>query len=291
VTEPPLVTSAVGLLESLQLEQIDDRRFRVNPVAMNLSHVFGGQVLAQALVAAGRTTSPSRSANSLHGYFLRAGDPMLPIEYAVGIVRDGRRMATRSVSAIQEGREIATMLCSFAATEGSVTHAVPPPRTGPPESAPTLAENAAAWGGLHEVWSGFEAVELRMAPSGRGAVDEVGATDLIWMRVRGELPDDDLLHRALLAYVSDITLLAAALVPHGIPIGMERHGNQQWDGVSLDHALWFHQPVRMDGWTLFVQESPVADGGRALSRASIYSEAGAFLASSAQEGLITHLRT
>jgi acyl-CoA thioesterase II len=289
---PLQVTSVARLLGSLELEQVDEGRFRAHPVAMNLTHVFGGQVLAQSLVAAGRTTAPGKTANSLHAYFLRAGDPGLPIEYAVDRVRDGRRMSTRAVSALQSGRELATVLCSFADTSGSVTHAMPPPSTDPAESAPTLADNAEAWGGLHEVWSGFQAVEVRLNPSGPGsATDGAPVPDLIWMRVREELPDDDLLHRALLAYVSDITLLAAALVPHGVPIGMERRGSRVWEGLSLDHALWFHRPVRMDDWSLFVQVSPVAFGGRALSRAAVYSGGGTLVASTAQEGLITDLRT
>ncbi|MBI1379140.1 MAG: acyl-CoA thioesterase II [Frankiales bacterium] len=286
------ITSVAGLLGSLELERVDDGRFRAHPVPMNMHHVFGGQVLGQGLVAAARTVEGPKTANSLHAYFLRAGDPDLPIEYAVGTVRDGRRMSTRSVSALQAGREIATVICSFADTEGTITHAAPRPEVAAPEDTPTLADNAEAWGGLHEVWSGFQAVEVRMAPSAQ-APEGGGlpaAPDLIWMRVREALPDDDLLHRALLAYLSDITLLAAALVAHGVPIGMERRGSRLWDGVSLDHALWFHRPARTDSWTLFVQESPVAHGGRALSRASIYSHDGEFVASSAQEGLITDLR-
>ena len=290
----PGATSAAELLQSLVLTPHADDHFVARSVSTNPSHLFGGQVLAQSLMAAAQTVADAKTAHSMHAYFLRAGDPSTPIDYVVHRVRDGRRLSCRSVSARQDGREIATALCSFGATTGSVSHSTTIPNDSPPETVPTLTENARAWGGLGQAWRGFEALEIRLSPrptvSSDGLVPTDDAGDDIWMRMTAPLPDDQLLHQSLLAYSSDITLLAAGLVPHGIPIGMDRAASMRWEGVSLDHAIWFHRPVRVDDWFLFAQESPIASQGRALSRAQVFSADGELVASAAQEGLLTDLR-
>jgi acyl-CoA thioesterase-2 len=239
------------------------------------------------------------TAHSLHAYFLRAGDPDEPISYHVDRVRDGRQLSCRSVSANQHGRPIATMTASFAAPSDGVTHQISPPRTPPPEQVTTLVEAAQEWGGLHPVWDGLEMMEIRVAPrrvepagTGPGGVemaDEKDWADHVWQRVPGDLPDDPTVHQALLVYLSDTTLLSSALVPHGVLLGEAQIAGTLWDGISLDHAVWFHRPVHVDRWLCFEQSSPAADAGRALSRASVFSEDGELVASIAQECLIRDL--
>ena len=286
------------VLAMLELTPIGSDAFVGARVAMGLPRVFGGQVLAQALVAAGRTV-PEKTAHSLHAYFLRAGDPGEPIRYDVQRVRDGRRLSCRTVTAHQHGRSIATVTMSFAATSGGVAHQIPAPASIPAPQVPTLAESASAWGGLGPAWGGFDALEIRVDPR-RVGVDSAGrtpttmepgaSTDQLWQRVPFRLPAEPLLHQAFLVYASDVTILAAALVPHGVPVGCEEVGGRLlWDGVSVDHAIWFHGPVRADEWMLFDQLSPVAADGRAFTRAEVFTADGRMMASVAQEGLILGL--
>ncbi len=277
----------------LDLSRTGPDTFLGPQVSMGMSRVFGGQVLAQGLMAAGRTVTDAKTAHSLHAYFLRAGDPAEPIHYRVERVRDGRRLSSRQVTAEQHGRPIATMTTSFAATGGGVCHQLHPPRSISPEQVPTLEQAAVRWGGLGPAWRGFEALEIRIDPL---TVDppvssrRIGAeqtTDRVWQRVPFPLPPDQLLHQALLVYASDVTILAAALVPHGVSVGCEQIvGGQAWDGVSVDHAVWFHGPVRADEWMLFEQLSPAAQDGRAFTRAQVFAPDGSMVASVAQEGLI-----
>ena len=281
------------VLAMLDLTAIGDDRWSGPTVVMGMPRVFGGQVLAQALVAAGQTVPSPKTAHSLHAYFLRAGDPEQPIEYQVERVRDGRRLSCRSVSASQHGRPIATMMCSFADTTGGVSHQLPPPDAPDAGTVPTLSESAEAWGGLGPAWGGFEALEIRVAPTtvdppvDRRIITPEQSTDLIWQRVPFALPAQELLHQAYLVYASDVMVLAAALVPHGVPIGCElAAGRLLWDGLSIDHAVWFHAPVRADDWMLFQQRSSVAGAGRAMTSAEVYSPDGTLVATVAQEGLI-----
>lgn len=259
-------------------------------IAMALPRVFGGQVLAQGLVAAAQTVDDGKTAHSLHAYFLRAGDPDEPIEYRVDRVRDGRQLSCRAVSALQHGRAIATILCSFAATSDGVTHQRRVPSTASAAALPTLIEATAQWGGLSPEWSGFNALEIRVQPrhvDPTSEVEDPGAVfDHIWQRVPYRLPDDAVLHQAMLVYASDICQLAAALVPHGVPIGIEKVGDHRWDGVSVDHVVWFHRPCRADEWLLFEQCAPSAGAGRALTRSDVFTADGVLVASIAQEGLI-----
>ncbi|MET3807731.1 acyl-CoA thioesterase-2 [Nakamurella sp. UYEF19] len=289
---PALTTSILGLLDP---ELIAADRFLGARGQMTLPRVFGGLVLGQALVSAGRTVPPEsgKVAHSLHAYFLRAGDPDLPIEYQVERVRDGRRLSCRTVTASQNGRSIATVMASFAATTGGVTHQIEPPESTPAPQVPTLAESARRWGGLGPAWGGFESLEIRVDPQQvdrsitAGRVEATSSTDQVWQRVPCPLPEDQLIHRAFLAYASDVMILAAALVPHGVPVGCEEVGGRLlWDGVSVDHAIWFHTPVHADEWMLFVQQSPAAADGRAFTRAEVFAADGTLVASVAQEGLI-----
>lgn len=275
MTEVSSTTDAV--LAALDLSERGPDRFRGDSIVMGMPRVFGGQVLAQALVAAGRTVAPAMPAHSLHAYFLRAGDPHRPIDFDVTHVRDGRRLSVRSVVARQGERVLATMTASFAAAGEGVTHQVPPPPLADPETLPTLAEHAANWGGLSEAWGGLESIDCRI---------DAAAEDLVWLRLAGaEAGDDALLKQAMLVYLSDVTTLAAALVQHGIPLGVETLDDRSWDGVSLDHAVWFHRPARADDWLLFAQSSPSASDGRAFTRAEVFDRAGGLVASVAQEGL------
>ncbi len=290
----PPVTAALAerVLAMVDLTPCGDDTWLGRPVTMGMTRVFGGQVLAQGLVAAGHTVTGGKTAHSLHAYFLRAGDPAEPIEYRVERVRDGRRLSSRQVTAVQHGRPIVSMTISFAATSGGVTHQQHPPRPAAPEDVPTLEQAAVRWGGLGPAWGGFEALEIRIDPSTLDPtrsrlIDADQSTDQVWQRVPFALPPDQLLHQAFLVYASDVTMLAAGLVPHGVPVGCEgRNGRQLWDGLSIDHAVWFHSPVRADEWMLFQQESPVAQDGRAFTRAQVYTRDGSMIASVAQEGLI-----
>ena len=279
-----LGTSVGDVLEALELRPAGGGErgdaFAADSIRMGLPRIFGGQLLAQSLVAAGRTVAPGAAAHSLHLYFLRPGDPLRPVELQVDRVRDGRRHAVRSVRAVQDGRVLTTMTASFApdapAGVAAPEHQEQAPVARDPEQLPTLAEYTAAWGGLSDLWGGLEAVEVRVDPENTG---------LVWLRLNDAAPDGVLLHQALLAYLSDVTTMAAAMVPHGVPLGIEQVDGRTWDGVSLDHAIWFQRPARADDWLLFVQHSPSTCGGRGLARADVYRADGVLAASLAQEGL------
>jgi acyl-CoA thioesterase II len=262
--------------------------FRGERGELNLPRIFGGEVLGQGLMAAAATVDPAKTAHSLHAYFLRAGQPDEPVTYRVTRLRDGRRFAVRSITADQHGSVLATMTASFADTAGGVTHQRRPPAAPAPDQLATLTEASEAWGGLGPSWYGFDPMEIRLDPRQvrPGEGDLEAWTDRVWQRMARPLPDDPVLHQALLVYASDILQLASALVPHGLPLGREEVSPDGFDGVSLDHAVWFHRPVRVDEWLLFEQCSPVAGGGRAFTRAEIFSPDGDLVASVAQEGLI-----
>jgi acyl-CoA thioesterase II len=273
---PPAGPGLDTVLAALDLTETGVDRFAGDSIRMGLPRVFGGQVLAQALVAAARTTPPAVTAHSLHAHFLRAGDPDRPIDFAVDRLRDGRRLSVRSVTATQGGRALATATLSFAADLDGVEHQLTAPAARPADELPNLPDYAAQFGGLSESWGGLEALDCRL---------DADRPELVWQRIASTVPDDPVIHQALLVYLSDVTTLAAALVQHGIPIGVEEFGGRTWDGVSLDHALWFHRPVRADDWLLFAQSSPSASRGRALTRADVFDRAGVLVASLAQEGL------
>ncbi|MBS9476012.1 acyl-CoA thioesterase [Ancylobacter radicis] len=281
----PPGSSTAELVDLLDLEPLEVNLFRGrNPPESwpFRTRVFGGQVLAQALVAAQRTVDIA--AHSLHAYFLLAGDPAAPILYEVERVRDGRSFATRRTVAIQHGRPIFIMSVSFHREEPGLDHQldlegpVPAPQDVP--GIHDLADSVLA--GLPEpvrnYWLRPRPIELK--PIGLGERHAVPRRR-VWFRAAQALPDDPALHRAVLAYATDMTLLEATTVVHGTSVLGSRI-----QAASLDHALWLHRPFRADGWLLYVQDSPSASGARGLARGLIYDQAGRLVASVAQEGLI-----
>ena len=278
-----------ALLDLLDLEQIEVNIFRGRSPDERRQRVFGGQVAGQALVAAGRTVPADRPVHSLHAYFIRPGDPSVPLVYTVDRVRDGRSFTTRRVTAIQHGKPIFTLSASFHHPESGLEHATPMPAARRPEELRPNAERLAeAIGGplpTHFRESPIElrsvgplSVELARDPSLRAKDDH---SNLVWVRVTGELPDDPLLHVCLMTYVSDLTLLETALLEHGITWLDGRAS-----GASLDHAMWFHRPFRADQWLLYAQDSPIAADGRVLARGQVFTAAGDLVVSVVQEGLI-----
>ncbi|MBM3564388.1 MAG: acyl-CoA thioesterase II, partial [Alphaproteobacteria bacterium] len=249
--------------------------------------VYGGQAVAQALVATTRTAPADRPVHSLHGYFVLAGDPGTPIDFAVERVRDGKSFTTRRCNATQRGVTIFSMEASFQRREQGLTHAAPMPDAPDPESLDdmhVLVERFRAF--LPEQVESWlkrrNALDMRVvAPSDMFFPERRAAGQMIWFRVRGALPDDSAVHTALLAYLSDMTLLNTALLVHGLTIF-----DPKFQVASLDHALWIHESPRVDQWLLYAQQSPWAGGARALTRGQIFSHKGRLVASVAQEGLV-----
>ncbi|MGA5649200.1 acyl-CoA thioesterase II [Streptomyces seoulensis] len=277
------------LLDLLDLERIEEDIYRGQSRSAVVPRVFGGQVAAQALVAAGRTVPADRAAHSLHAYFLRTGDPGAPIVYSVDRIRDGRSFTTRRVVAVQHGKPIFHLSASFQAHEDGLDHQATMPRAPDPATLPTSQERLGGYAHLDpEVVERFlearEAIDLRYVdepPYGDfGAPREPHSQ--VWFRANGKLADDPLLHVVLATYVSDMTLLDSVLLAHG------RGGWAVGDvvGASLDHAMWFHRPFRADEWLLYDQESPSAHGGRGLGQARIYTRDGALAISVVQEGVV-----
>ncbi|MFC5501989.1 acyl-CoA thioesterase [Lysinimonas soli] len=247
--------------------------------------VFGGQVLAQSLIAAIRTVDEQRAVHSMHGYFLRPGDAERSITFSVDRIHDGRSFTTRRTQAYQGGQPILSMIASFQTQDDGLDHQIDmPPGLPDPESLPSTAEVLA--GVDHPVaqfWATRRAFDIRHieAPIYLDAVEGGAAHQAVWMRAVGTLPDDPNVHRAALAYASDYSILEPILRPHGV--AWSRPGLKV---ASLDHAMWWHRFGRVDEWMLYVQESPNAIGGRGLSLGRIYSRDGLLLASVAQEGTI-----
>ena len=276
-----------ALVELLDLERIEQNLFRGRQPNEKRQRVFGGHVAGQALIAAGRTVE-DRSVQSLHAYFLRPGDPKVPIVYQVERTRDGRSFATRRVTAIQHGRPIFALSASFHIEEESFEHQ----RAMPDVPGPDQVED---WQGAmrrviaarppadhkHLDWVERDRpiesrhVELMDYFGGRQA-----PRSNIWIRAKGRLPDDPLLHRCVVAYASDMTLIDTAARPHPIELLSEETEN-----ASLDHAMWFHRPFRADEWLLYSQESPTMSGGRGLTTGHFFRRDGTLVASVVQEGL------
>jgi acyl-CoA thioesterase-2 len=276
------------LVELLDLEVIEDNLFRGKQPDTLMQRVFGGQVAAHALVAASRTVPMQYVVHSLHSYFLRPGDTAVPIVYDVDNLREGRSFATRRVLARQHGRPIFAMTLNFQVPEDGLEHQDRMPDVPAPEDCPTLTElyadrdrsdEAEAW---NREWA---ALDVRYAGNSRagGEIDIPGqpARARLWIRADGELPADPLQHTAAFTYASDMTLIGAALVPHGIHVS-----SPGMQAASLDHSIWFHRPFRADQWWLYDQHSPSASGGRGLINAGVFTQDGRLVASVAQEGLI-----
>jgi acyl-CoA thioesterase-2 len=272
------------LLETLDLEPIEVDIYRgVSPKDSHL-RVFGGQVAGQALVAAGRTVGEGRPVHSLHAYFLRPGDPTTPIVYQVDRIRDGRSFTTRRVAAIQNGEAIFHLSASFHVPEEGVSHQVPMPDVPDPETLPTWRERMAPYAREMGPWYDRpRPIDVRYIgePVRTVPTSEVRSpSHQVWLRADGKLADDPLLHACIVAYASDMTLLDTVMLPHGLI--WEGNGLQ----VSLDHAMWFHRPLRADDWLLYRQSSPTAAGSRGLATGTIFTRDGDLVVSVVQEGLL-----
>jgi acyl-CoA thioesterase II len=271
-----------GLVRLLDLEQLEVNLFRGVSPPHSPTRVFGGQVAGQALVAAGRTVPEDRAVHSLHAYFIRPGDPRIPIVYETEQVRDGRSFTTRRVVAIQRGEPIFVLSASFQVPQEGLEHSVPGPTDVPaPETLPDLgalvASGAAGWLG-----QGPRPLDMRFVTEPTWSANRTTASDdpvRVWMRADGTLPDDRLLHVCMLTYASDLTLLGSVLARHDRPA----HPVQM---ASLDHAMWFHRPFRADEWLLYTCYSPTATGSRGLATGRFTKIDGTLVATTVQEGLV-----
>jgi acyl-CoA thioesterase-2 len=290
VTLPLTGQAAVDqLLEVLDLKQVDAATFQGNSPQVGAQRVFGGQVAGQALVAAGRTVDPARPVHSLHGYFVRPGDPTVPIDFHVEKIRDGRSFSVRRSTAEQHGKTIFFMSASFQVHEDGLDHHSPAPADVPaPEDVPTMADWVARYPDRAGVFAAApQAIDARylgtpgwVPPGDRTAADE----QRVWMRVAGKLPDDPLIHACALTYASDLSLLDSVLSMHG-----EVWGPGGVIGASLDHALWLHRPFRADEWFLYDSISPSASGSRGLASGRMFTRDGRHIASAVQEGLLRRI--
>ena len=278
------------LLELLDLEPLEVNLFRGQSPREHRQQVFGGQVLAQALVAARRTVDEERHAHSLHAYFLRPGDPNVPILYQVDRIRDGRSFTTRRVVAIQHGRPIFNMSTSFQITEAGFDHQMPMPEVPEPAELPGEQELAERYRAsapperlANDDWLRRDRpIEQRFAdPINWYEPVRQDPLQRVWLRASGMLPDEHDLHQAVLAYASDLSLLDAATMPHAVT-----YFDDRVQIASLDHAMWFHRPFRADEWLLYVCDSPSGSNARGFARGSVYDRSGRLLASVCQEGLI-----
>jgi acyl-CoA thioesterase-2 len=285
------MSSAVqDLLTLLDLEQLEVNMFRGRSPETTWQRVFGGQVIGQALVAAYRTVE-DRPPHSLHAYFLLPGDPKVPLIYEVDRLRDGKSFSTRRVIAIQHGQPIFSMAVSFHIDEEGFEHQAKMPEVPRPDALPSEAEIKQNFlrmmpDPVRRYYERERPIELRPVEFERYLGKKFDdARFNVWIRA-GQLPDDPAIHRCVLAYASDMTLLDSSLLPHGHSVF-----EKEIMAASLDHALWIHRPFRADEWLLYAQDSPNMHGGRGLSRGLIFTESGKLVASVAQEGLVRVRRT
>jgi acyl-CoA thioesterase-2 len=280
------VSALLGLLD---LEPLEHNIYRGQNRDIGSGRVYGGQVLAQALVAARRTVDEERTAHSLHGYFILPGDIHAPIVYFVDRLRDGKSFTTRQVTAIQHGRAIFNMSASFQVTEDDgPDHQAEMPRVPPPEELPRELDLVRAMADriperLRAVYTQDRPIDFRpVSPVDPFDPERRAPAKHVWFRADGEVPGDDVLsHQAVLAYASDYGLLGTALLPHGLSFQMKK-----LQAATLDHALWLHRPFRADEWLLYSMDAPSASGARGFTRGSIFTRDGRLVASSAQEGLL-----
>lgn len=284
---PVIAADAADLPALLQLEQLERNLFRGRSRDDGFPQIFGGQVVAQALMAASQTVDADRAPHSLHAYFLRTGDASKPIVFEVERNRDGNSFTTRNVQAIQDGETILSLMASFHIAEDGFCHRPPMPEVPPAES--LLAADVAyqQWiDGPRDTSPGLlrlfamahrVGIDIRAVPPD----DETRARQHLWLRIAPQLPESPLLHAAMLAYASDFGLLGTAKFPH-----KGYFGQPDLLTASLDHALWFHQLPRVDQWLLYSMEAPVAFGARAHARGMVFDQRGELLASVMQEGLM-----
>ncbi|MBO0904404.1 acyl-CoA thioesterase II [Jiella sonneratiae] len=275
------------LLAILDLEKLEEDLYRGVSPEFGWQRVFGGQVIAQALAAAIRTVPSERACHSLHAYFMRPGDPAVPIVYTVDRIRDGGSFTTRRVVALQHGAAIFSLSASFQKREQGFEHQITMPKVPRPEDLPhgealeaTILKNASP--AVQRYWQRprpieFRPVILKHYVSG----EKLEPYQHIWVRCRGEIGDDPVKNAVVLAYLSDMTLLDTALFAHGLSVF-----DESVQAASLDHAMWFHRPAKVSEWMLYTQDSPSSSGGRGLTRGALYALDGTLVASVAQEGLI-----
>lgn len=279
------------ILDLFAIEKIEENLFRGynDP---NSTHVFGGQVMSQAIAAAYQTLDGDRQLHSLHGYFLRPGDWNQPILYDVERIRDGRSFTTRRVVAIQHGRAIFNLASSWQVAEGGLEHHMPMPEVAGPEG---LATDETRYAEAARTEPDVERFAFRYAAIDARQVEGLLMTERepqppyksTWLKTAEPLSDDPMVHLCMLAYMSDIDFMATALLPHGRSAATD---GDRIQGASLDHAMWFHRPVRADEWLLFVKDSPFSGGARGFVRGSFYNRAGDLVASAMQECLIRQHR-
>ena len=274
-------TGIGGFLELLDLEPIEVNIFRGKRLEEERERVFGGQVAAQALVAAGRTVEHGR-VHSLHAYFLRPGDPLAPILYEVDRIRDGNSFTTRRVVAIQHGQAIFNLACSFHSDEEGLEHQDEGPERPEPESiAPLSNVPLDRPVGAPLAYLDANGLDLRFVDGPPWESSEARSREQLWFKSREALASEPLLHAAIATFASDLTLVGTIL---------RRHGLSPWTvhyfGASLDHCMWFHRPFRADEWLFYDQASPAAYGARGLSIGGLYQQDGTRVATVAQEGLV-----
>ncbi len=276
------------LLSILDLEQLEHNLFRGRSPESDWQRVFGGQTIAQALVAAQRTVEPDRHVHSLHGYFMRPGDTKLPIVYEVDRIRDGGSFTTRRVVAIQHGHAIFSLEASFQHDEEGLEHQVPMPLDVPePDSLMSQRELIGRFGenvpeGIRRYWERPRPVEMKpVMLKHYTSREKLEPKQNIWIRTSGPVPADRALQSAVLAYLSDMTLLDTSTFAHGRAVF-----DRDIQAASLDHAMWFHRPNALDDWILYTQDSPSTQGARGFTRGALFARDGTLIASVAQEGLI-----
>ncbi|BCH06775.1 acyl-CoA thioesterase II [Mesorhizobium sp. 131-3-5] len=282
------MTAAIDeLLSILDLERLEHNLYRGRSPQVEWQRVFGGQTIAQALVAAQRTVEPDRFVHSLHGYFMRPGDIRVPIAYEVDRIRDGGSFTTRRVLAIQHGQAIFSLEASFQVDEKGLEHQFAlPDDVPPPEGLLTqrqLLERAERVPeAVRRFWARERPLELRPVNLQHyESRDKLPPRQNVWIRLGGPVPDDRALQSVLLAYLSDMTLLDTSTFAHGRGLF-----DPDIQAASLDHSMWFHRPHSLDGWLLYAQDSPSSSGSRGFSRGTLYARDGTLIASMAQEGLI-----
>lgn len=288
MSQPAETATAMDvLLQTLDLEKLEENLFRGRSPQVGWQRVFGGQVIGQALVAAQRTVDDGRYVHSLHAYFMRPGDPSVPIIYDVDRIRDGSSFATRRVVAIQHGKAIFSLSASFQFDEDGFDHQIAMPDFPMPET--LMGEQdikekflANAPEAIRRYWERPRPIEIRpVSLKHYFSRDKLEPAQHVWVKATGPVPDERHLQAAVLAYLSDMTLLDTSLYAHGTSVF-----DRNLQVASLDHAMWFHRPSNLDDWLLYTQDSPSAFGARGMTRGSLFDRDGILIASVAQEGLI-----
>lgn len=292
MTAPDPVPYAGELARLFDLERVDEQTWLGRSDVMRLPQVFGGQLVGQSLVAAARGADPLLRVHSIHTVFLRPGDCPEPVEYSVEETYAGRSRGTWQVTGRQGGRLICRSFVSASRDGTGVGHARPAPDAGAVQDARPLPAVAEPDGGLGPWWCDFDAIEVRVAPVDESAPapHSAIAPRNFWMRAVERLPDDPVVHRAAVAFASDLMLMGTAATAHGVPTGFERTLAEQWWGISLDHAVWFQGDVRADDWLVYEHTTPMAHAGRALIQAAAFDREGRPAAQIAQEALIRRHR-